>query len=67
MKLCDTRIIRANELSERLGISRTSLWRWERQGRIPKKRDIGPNVSGWLESEIEEWFASTDPELESSK
>lgn len=58
MKKVSTRILRAAELAERLGISRVSLWRWERQGRMPPKRIVGPNVIGWLESEIDEWMAS---------
>lgn len=58
MKKVSTRILRAAELAERLGISRVSLWRWERERRMPPKRIVGPNVVGWLESEIEEWIAS---------
>jgi prophage regulatory protein len=61
MELCNSRIVRANELAELLGISRTTLWRWERQGRIPKKRRVGPNVTGWLASEIDAWWASQSP------
>ena len=60
--LCDTRIIRATELAQRLGISRVTLWRWERAGRIPKKHEVGPNVTGWLEREIEEWWAARSAE-----
>ena len=58
MKKVSTRILRAAELAECLGISRVTLWRWEREGRIPPKRIVGPNVIGWLESEIDEWMAS---------
>lgn len=58
MKKTSTRILRAAELAECLGISRVTLWRWEREGRIPPKRIVGPNVIGWLESEIDEWMAS---------
>ncbi len=64
---CTSRIVRANEFCERLGVSRPTLWRWEREGKVPPKRRIGPNVVGWLEAEIEEWFASTAPEPETSK
>ncbi len=53
-----SRIIRANELAERLGVSRVTLWRWERDGRLPRKWRIGPNVTGWIEQEIEEWWAA---------
>jgi prophage regulatory protein len=58
MKTVSTRILRAAELAERLSISRVTLWRWERDGRIPPKRIVGPNVIGWLEGEIEEWMTS---------
>lgn len=52
------RILRANELAQRLGISRTTLWRWEREGLLPARRQVGPNVAGWISSEIEEWVVS---------
>ncbi len=58
MRKVSTRILRAAEVAECVGISRVTLWRWEREGRIPPKRIVGPNVVGWLESEIEEWMAS---------
>lgn len=61
MELSNSRIVRTNELAERLGISRITLWRWEREGLIPRKRQIGPNVVGWLASEIDAWWASRSP------
>ncbi len=65
--LCDTRIIRANELAERLGVSRVTIWRWERAGLIPKKVGVGPNVSGWIEQEVEEWWAAKSLGRESAE
>ncbi len=58
--ICGSRILRTNELAERLGVCRVTLWRWERQGLIPRRRRIGPNTVGWLASEIETWFAQVD-------
>ena len=58
--LSTSRVVRPGELAEWLGVSRVTLWRWERAGRLPAKRQIGPNVVGWLQSEIDEWFARTD-------
>lgn len=60
--LSTSRVVRPGELAERLGVSRVTLWRWERAGELPPKRRIGPNVVGWLQSEIDEWFAKTDSE-----
>ena len=60
--LLKSRFVRIRELCERSGISRTTAWRWVRQGRLPPLRRLGPNTVGWLESEIEEWFAATASE-----
>lgn len=61
-KLLDSGIIRANELQSILGISRVTLWRWQRDGSFPKSRILGANVRGWLKSDVEEWFESTGRE-----
>lgn len=55
MKLLGTRRVTVKELVERLGVSRSTLWRWEQQGRLPPKHRFGPNTVGWLETEIEAW------------
>ena len=52
------KILRTNEVAEILGVSRVTLWRWERQGLLPAKRKIGPNTVGWFEDEILAWLAS---------
>ena len=52
------RILRPKLLAEQLGISRVTLWRWERDGQLPPKRKLGANTVGWLEDEIAEWLAS---------
>lgn len=59
--LCQSRVVRAAELMQRLGISKATAWRWEREGKLPPKRRIGPNFAGWLEADLDEWFARTDP------
>lgn len=55
------RFLRIPELARRLGVSRTTLWRWERAQLLPPRRRIGPNSVGWLEAEIEEFLASRPP------
>lgn len=52
------RFIRQPEITERTGLSRTTIWRQERQGKFPKRRKISENAVGWLESEITGWFES---------
>lgn len=52
------RILRQAEVEHRTGLSRTSIWRRERDGDFPRRRKIGNGTVGWLESEITEWIRS---------
>lgn len=52
------RFIRDPECGKLTGLSRTTRWRLEKQGKFPKKREISPNTRGHLASEIEEWIKS---------
>jgi prophage regulatory protein len=56
VSVTNSRILRSHELAERLGVSRVTLWRWERKGLLPRRIQIGPNTAGWLESEIDAWW-----------
>ncbi len=57
-----SRIIRAKELAEQLSVSRVTIWRWEREGLLPRKRRIGPNVVGWDSAQIRAFLAAKDPD-----
>lgn len=50
--------IRTEELLKKLQVSRSTLWRWQHDGKFPKSRKLGPNSRGWFRSEVEEWMAS---------
>ena len=49
------RFIREKELEQILRVSRTTIWRWQAQGDLPKNRRIR-GVVVWLESEIISWM-----------
>lgn len=49
-------IIRKAELQSMLGISDPSIYRWEREGKFPKRLQLGGNSVGWLLSEVEAWI-----------
>ena len=49
------RFIRFAAVRDRTGLSRSTIWRLERQGAFPKHRRISTNAVGWLEQEINEW------------
>ena len=58
------RFLRNREVGERTGLSRTTRWRLERDGKFPKRRQISPNSVAWLESEIRSWMeARKAPEV----
>lgn len=52
------RIIRMKEVAARTGLNRTTIWRLERAGNFPRRRQLGGGSVGWVESEIDEWIAS---------
>jgi prophage regulatory protein len=39
------------------GKSRSTIYRWSRNGILPAPKKIGPNSIGWLKSELEDFFA----------
>ena len=61
-------LLRPAAVTARFGVSRATIWRWERRGDFPARRRLGPGVVGWLESELDEWArsrpiaTSTDPD-----
>ena len=52
------RFLRFSEVQAKIGLSRSSLWRMERANLFPKRKRLGQNSVGWLESEIDEWIAT---------
>jgi prophage regulatory protein len=50
------------DLARRFSIARVTVWRWARQGLLPKPVKIGPNCSRWQLDEIEaaeaRWLAA---------
>lgn len=56
------RLLRTQEMMERIGLSRTTIWRLERSDPdFPARRRIGAGAVGWLESEVDRWIESRPP------
>ena len=47
------KILRFNQVRVLTGLSRTTLWRYEKSGTVPRRRLLGTKIIGWLSSEIE--------------
>ena len=42
------------EVGKALGVSRATVWRWAKDGRIPQPRKIGENATRWDVLEVAE-------------
>lgn len=52
------KVLRAEDVVDRTGLSRTSIWRMEKRGDFPARIQLSPNRVGWLESDVDEWIES---------
>lgn len=53
-----TRLLRANEVRQRVGLSHSTLWRLQRSGGFPVAIRISPGAVAWREADIEAWIAA---------
>lgn len=52
----EMRILREPKVVTMVGISRSTIWRMEKDGLFPKRLKISPGAIGWLEKDINEWI-----------
>ena len=55
------RVIRPREIAALTGLSLATIWRREKAGDFPRRRQISPGAVGWLASEIREWLSGREP------
>jgi prophage regulatory protein len=48
--------LRFSDLREIIPVSRSTLWRWVRDGRFPSPINLGPNTRAWREEDIRIWL-----------
>lgn len=51
------RLLRITEVQQRVGIARSTIWLWIKQGRFPKGKKLAASVTVWHESEIRAFIA----------
>ena len=52
------RLLRTGEVLALTGLSRSSIWRFERDEGFPARIRLGPNAVGWDEDEVYSWIES---------
>jgi prophage regulatory protein len=53
-----SRAIRAKEVTERTGPSRSTIWRLRRAGKFPTPRQLSTGARGWISSDVDHWIRS---------
>ena len=51
-----TRLIRLKEVQHRVGLGRSTIYRWMAEGKFPKPVQLGGYAVAWPEDQIEEWI-----------
>jgi predicted DNA-binding transcriptional regulator AlpA len=54
-------IVREPECRRLSGLSRSTRWRLEREGKFPKRLRISENAVGWLRSDLLTWLRIIPP------
>jgi prophage regulatory protein len=52
-----TRLIRLPEVQHRVGLGRSTIYRWMSEGKFPRPVQLGGYAVAWSEEEIETWIA----------
>lgn len=52
------KVLTSGEVMNMTGLSRITIWRYEKANSFPKRRQLGTRRVGWIESEIRDWLES---------
>ena len=53
-----TRLIRLPEVMSRVGLGRSTIYRWMSEGKFPKPVQLGGHSVAWVEEEVEAWVVN---------
>ena len=54
-----TRLIRLPEVQHRVGLGRSTIYRWMAEGKFPKPVQLGGYAVAWAEDEVEAWISDS--------
>jgi len=52
-----TRLIRLKEVQYRVGLGRSTIYRWMAADKFPKPVQLGSSTVAWSEDEVDRWIA----------
>ena len=50
------KFLRMNDLQEKVGLSRSQIYKLIAEGDFPKQDKVGERISVWQESKVEKWM-----------
>ena len=50
------KLLPIGEVSKRLGVSKSAIYKWVKDNRFPKPIILGESSSRWFENEVEQWL-----------
>ena len=53
-----TRLIRLKEVQHRVGLGRSTIYRWMSEGKFPGPVQLGNHAVAWAEDDVDDWIAS---------
>lgn len=53
------RLIRLPEVEHRVGVKKSAIYKWIKDGKFPAPRKLGTTCSVWPESAIDAWISQT--------
>ncbi len=54
----ESKLLTQRQVVDLVGISRTTIWRLERAGKFPRRRQVSTKAVRWFQAEIEDWISS---------
>jgi prophage regulatory protein len=57
-KAVDDEIWNVRTITAKTGISRSTLYKYVKDGHFPRQRKLGPRRVGWLASDVRSWMAA---------
>ena len=52
-----TRLIRLKEVQSRVGLGRSTIYRWMAKGNFPKPVRLGGHAVAWVLADIDQWIS----------